>query len=94
TRDQIVFAIAKLKNKKAAGLDGIRNEVIKWASPWIIDTLVVLFNDILSTNYFPDMWNITALRPLFKADDPNDPNNFRGISLLPCLGKLFFFVLS
>ncbi|CAN0013229.1 unnamed protein product, partial [Heterosigma akashiwo] len=40
------------------------------------------------------MWNITAVKPLYNSDDPNDTNNYRGISLLPCLGKLFCLVIN
>ena len=95
TRTQIGSAIQKLKSRKAAGLDGICNELINWSSPWIIDVLLALFlQEILASTYFPDMWNITAVKPLYKSDDPNDTNNYRGISLLPCLGKLFCLVIN
>ncbi|CAM9763883.1 unnamed protein product, partial [Heterosigma akashiwo] len=34
------------------------------------------------------------ISPLFKSDDPNDTNNYRGISLLSCLGKLFCSIIN
>lgn len=32
--------------------------------------------------------------PVFKRGDPSDPNNFRGISLVSCLAKLFTNIIN
>jgi len=38
----------------------------------------------------PDAWCVSSIRPIYKnKGDASDPNNYRGISLLSCLGKLF-----
>ena len=47
--EEIEKAIKKLKNKKAAGLDGIRNEMIKTSSRFIKYPLEKLFNLILQS---------------------------------------------
>ena len=47
--EEIDKAIKKLKNKKAAGLDGIRNEMIKTSSSFIKYPLEKLFNLILQS---------------------------------------------
>ena len=48
-----------------------------------------MFNIILESEHFPDMWNVAYQVPIFKGGDMFDPNDFRGISLTSCLGKLF-----
>ena len=43
----------------------------------------------------PDDWCQSVIRPIYKnKGDPNDPNNYRGISLLSCFGKLFTSCLN
>ena len=76
--EEIDKAIKKLKNKKAAGLDGIRNEMIKTSSRFIKYPLEKLFNLILQSGIFPttDHGVITALH---KSGNKDDPSNYRGI---------------
>ena len=51
--EEIDKAIKKLKNKKTAGLDGIRNEIVKTSSRFIRYPLEKLFNLILQSGIFP-----------------------------------------
>ena len=40
-------------------------------------------------------WTIGLICPLYKKKgNPSNPNNYRGITLLSCLGKLFTAVLN
>ena len=48
-----------------------------------------MFNSILDTSIYPSPWQLDILSPLHKAGEKNDPNNFRGISVSSCFGKLF-----
>ena len=50
---------------------------------------------ILNTGYFPEIWAIGQIIPIFKnKGSKNDPNNYRGITLLSCLAKFFNIVLN
>jgi hypothetical protein len=93
TREMIVQSIKRLKRHKASGIDGIKNEIIIYSSPYVIEILELLFNKMLKSSYFPEQWNLVMIVPLFKSGNQQDPNNFRGISLLSCLGKLFCLIL-
>ena len=42
----------------------------------------------------PAGWTKTIIVPLHKKGDPNDMDNYRGISLLSVLGKVFTFILN
>ena len=49
----------------------------------------------ISTGILPDDWAISIIRPIYKnKGDDTDPNNYRGISLLSCFGKLFTSCLN
>ena len=53
-----------------------------------------LFNGILISGLFPELWSTAVMVPVFKRGDPSDPNNFRGISLVSCLAKLFTNIIN
>jgi hypothetical protein len=92
TEKEVKNAITKLKCKKAAGFDGITNEMIK-ASPSVINILTSLFNLILTSRHFPSQWNFGLIKNIHKGGNKDDPNNYRGITLNSSLGKLFCTIL-
>lgn len=47
-----------------------------------------LFNLILDTGTFPDLWKVACIVPLHKGGCKKVVNNYRPISLLPIMGKL------
>jgi hypothetical protein len=54
-----------------------------------------LFNVILDAGIFPDIWSQGIIFPIYKnKGDVCDPNNYRGITILSCLGKLFTNILN
>ena len=54
-----------------------------------------LFNLILNTGIFPSKWSIGIISPIYKGKGSNkDRSNFRPISLLSCLGKVFTSILN
>ena len=59
-----------------------------------VDVIRMLFYAILTRTYFPSSWKVNYIIPIFKSDDSFDPNNYRGISVSSCLGKLFTLVIN
>ena len=74
---------------KATGHDSIPNKILKIAALVISISLADLFNLSITTNTFPDDWKVTKVFPLFKSDERNDPNNFRPISVLLAIARVF-----
>ena len=87
-------AIVKLKNGKSAGLDGVKYEMLKCGQSSLTPCIVKLFNHILSSGQYPKEWKKSYIKPLYKGDDPLDPSNYRGISIMSCMSKLFSSVLN
>lgn len=56
--------------------------------------LCKLFNVILCTGWFPEVWVPSVLVPLFKKGSMKDTGNYRGISLVSHVGKLFTSVIQ
>ena len=48
-----------------------------------------IHSSILQSGEFPDDWKLAKVSPVFKAGDRNDPNNYRPISVLPTICRVF-----
>ena len=57
--------------------------------PFIEDSLVYIFNTSLETSQFPDPWKIARVSPIFKDGDKTEKSNYRPISVLPVVSRLF-----
>ena len=86
--------IKNLKNSKAAGPDLLLSEIIKYSSQVTVKAMTKLFNLIFQTGCYPDSWNKAFIVTVFKSGDKEDPNNYRGISLVNTLAKIFSAVLN
>ena len=95
TEKEVIDCIKKLKNNKACGLDYVLNEFLKVSCDKMISIYTKLFNVVLSTGIVPENWTIGVIKPLYKnKGSSDDPNNYRGITLLSCFGKLFTAILN
>ena len=94
TDKEVLIAIRKLTNNKSNGLDGIKNEILKHSQSHTLPCIVKLFNIIFSSGIYPAKCLIGYIKPLYKGDDPNSPDNYRGITVMPSLAKLFNSILN
>ena len=95
TEIELKKALKNLKNNKSTGADEILNEQIKNSFPKMKKIFLNLFNIILETGCFPEEWAVGLIVPIFKnKGSKNDPNNYRGITLLSCMSKFFNSVLN
>ena len=94
TPDEILKVITKAKKGKAMGPDNIPYEVLK--NNTSVELLTVFFNTCYSTGYVPTLWTKAYIKPIPKGNtmDKLIPTNYRGISLLSCVGKLYSSVIN
>ena len=84
-----------MSTNKKCGTDGINNGFIKCSPLSVLELIVKLFNTILYSGVVPSDWCIGAIKPLYKKKGSIDnPDNYRGITLLSCLGKLFTSLIN
>lgn len=86
--------IANINNKKSSGSDGISNFIIKKLPDTTLNLLTILFNNCLNNCYFPTAWKSAKIIPIKKKDASDRVEDFRPISLLSNIGKLFEHVLK
>ena len=95
TASEILAAVKKLKNNKACGSDRIYNEYIKSSVNILLPVYVKLFNMIYENGIIPIDWTIGIIKPIYKQKgNREDPDNYRPITILSCLGKLYTSVLN
>ena len=95
THDEIITCIKNLKNGKCAGIDNIKNEYINFSSSLVIQVYVKLFNLILDSGNIPESLLIGIIKPLYKnKGDPLMAENYRPITIVRCMGKLFTAILN
>ena len=87
-------ALKDLKNNKASSFDRITNEILKCSGKIYKNAFLHLFNSIGRVCLYPSTWKKDILHPIHKSDEKDDPNNFRGISIASCFGKLFIKMLK
>ena len=93
--DEILTVVKKLKNRKTSGIDCVVNEFLKNCPECVYVNIVKLFNIVLQSGIIPTDWCIGIIQPLFKNKGSADnPDNYRGITLLSCIGKLFTSCLN
>ena len=95
TEEEIRTIVNNLKNGKSPGVDRILNEYIKATIDIFVPFYVKLFNKVLNTGNIPDSWVIGRIIPIYKNNgDPRQPENYRGITLVSCFGKMFTALLN
>ena len=62
---------------------------MRLALPFIENSLAVLFNTSIETSQFPDSWKVARVTPIFKDGDKTEKSNYRPISVLPVISRLF-----
>jgi len=76
------------------GVSGIPTKVFKSAIDIFTPILTELFNKAILTKTIPVEWKSALVTPLFKSGTLNDLNNYRGISVLPPIAKVFEKIIS
>ena len=86
---QLLKVIHGLKSKTSHGHDHISSLLLKEISIETHMVITLIINQSLATGIFPNNLKIAKVKPIFKKDNPHIPDNYRPISLLPAVSKLF-----
>ena len=86
--------IVELNPKKATGYDAVPPKILKDSVKIITELLTQLFNTSANETFFPCDLKYANVTPTYKKDDCTNKENYRPISILPSISKIFERILS
>ena len=89
TEMDVLQLINNMDNKSSSGHDGISNRILKSIKNIICKPITLIINQMIETGVFPTSLKTAKTIPLYKKGDPHMPSNYRPISLLPTISKIF-----
>ena len=87
-------AINALKAKSARDIFGYNPILLKKIKNTLIVPLTHLINSCIREGIYPSMFKKSKVVPIHKKGDHNDVNNYRPITLVPTLSKIFEYLLK
>ena len=90
TNFSTVFTLlSTLSRSKATGLDKISSRLLRECPDLIIESLCLIFNRSITTGIFPHEWKCAKVVPIHKQGKRNCVDNYRPISIVPVVAKVF-----
>ena len=94
TVDEERKGLKHLKNRRTAADDGLVAEMLKTCHAGLTESIAAFSTELQQGSLQPPAeWKLTKLKLLFKKNDPRLPENYRPISIIPGMAKLFSIVL-
>lgn len=94
THNDVKNKILSLKNDSAPGYDGITSQDLKTIVDIIAEPLSICFNDHITQGTFPSCLKRGQIVPIFKAGDKKQMLNYRPITILSSISKVFEKILD
>ena len=94
SKNEVILALKHLKAGKATGIDGIPIEFYKHASHILVTPLCSWFNYVLSKGEYPSGWSEGIISPIHKKGSTTDTSNYRKVTVMPSIGKIFDSILK
>ena len=89
TLEEVMSCIDAMPNGKAPSPDVIAIELFKCDVSFFAPLLLELYNTTLKSGDYPTAWCDAIICPIHKGGPRTDENNYRGISLLSVVWKIF-----
>ena len=82
-----------LNPEKAVGVDGISPRILRLCAPVLADEVTKLINYLICTRSWPTEWKCSNITPALKKAEDTYKGNYRPISILTTLSKVYEKVL-
>lgn len=92
--EDVYSAILNLTNSSCYDVYGINSQILKLAAPFVSECLTHIFNKCLDSCIFPDNFKFVKVIPVFKTGNKTEYANYRPISIIPTVSKVFEILLN
>ena len=89
TQGQVKTVLESLDTNKATGCDGIPAKIMRIGAEELSQPLADLFNSCIRNRVWPSDWKRGVWTPIYKKEDKCSKENYRPITVLPCVDKVF-----
>jgi hypothetical protein len=93
TVDEIAKTISSLKRHKSSDFENNVADFFIESNYFIAPYLVTIFNCIYDSHTYPESWSKGVIVPIYKKGDRFNPSNYRGITLINVIAKIFSLAL-
>ena len=87
--EEMYRKILSLDSKKAVPEGDVSVDVLKCTADIISGAVADTFNENKNNNVYPSFLKVQNVTPLYKGEERTLKKNYRGVSILPVLSKLF-----
>ena len=94
TEQEIINSTKSIHANCSPGPDGICIEMLKETLTSILPYLTSLFNDIFNSGIYPADWGKNIICPIIQNGSKTSPENYRGVSLINSISKIFNSILT
>ena len=85
----MLSTLKSLNVSKSTGIDNLPAKILKLSADLIVPSLTYIFNLSLKCGEFVDEWKKARVTPIYKPGDKTKCENYRPISILPIVSKVF-----
>ncbi|KAF0761231.1 Reverse transcriptase domain-containing protein [Aphis craccivora] len=89
SHEDVLISLNALSNTSSNGPDDISARCLFNCRNAIAFPLFLLFRRSLNEGFFPVAGKICSVTPVYKSGDPSDVKNYRPISIIPHIAKIF-----
>ncbi|KAL1395138.1 hypothetical protein pipiens_011461 [Culex pipiens pipiens] len=89
TEEDVRKVLASTDASKGPGPDCIPPSIVKQCAATLANPLAIIFNRSLESGVFPAKWKVASITPIHKSGNVHNVENYRSISILSCLPKVF-----
>jgi hypothetical protein len=94
TTEAITKTLKKIDRNKTNDIFKIKPAILQDLKEFIAPILETLFNKAIDEEEYPDALKVTKLIELYKTGDKTNTANYRPISLLPIIAKIFDTIIN
>lgn len=93
SENELKNAVFAQKNNKSTGKDLLCAELFKSSFDILCPFLLKLYNRLFAYGEYPRLWGEGIIVPIFKGGSPGEAGNYRGITLINIVGKIYSQIL-